>query len=60
MNPQPIRADMNSGASVFHASNYKGNKGKMEYSIWLYFNTLQNSSKRRKGWHYVDPLQLLL
>jgi hypothetical protein len=51
---------MNSGASVFHASNYKGNKGKMEYSIWLYFNTLQNSSKRRKGWHYVDPLQLLL
>jgi hypothetical protein len=51
---------MSSTIFLSHASNFKGDKRKMEHSTWIYFNTMQNSSRRHKGWHCTNPLQLLL
>jgi hypothetical protein len=50
--------NMNSANSLFQASKFKGNEDKMEHSMWIQFNTMQNSSKRYEGWYYDDSLHL--
>jgi hypothetical protein len=51
---------MNNVASLSHASKYKGNKGKMEQSIRIHFNTVQNSSGRYEGWHHVESFIIII
>jgi hypothetical protein len=51
---------MNSVASLFHAFEFKGEKGKMAHLDCIYFNSVQNSSGRYKRWHRAKSFQLLL
>jgi hypothetical protein len=42
---------MSSIIFLAHASNFKGNKEKMEHLIWIQFNLKQNLNEKYEGWH---------